>query len=86
VRTALSGIELEGHTVIAGLGGRPITRKSLRGLFESADRGELGELTFLDLNHELVERELLRAQDGGLPGPHAESMVRELGVVAAGSH
>ena len=41
VRTALSGIELHGYTVIAGLGGRSITRDSLRGLFEQAGRDEL---------------------------------------------
>ena len=28
VRKALSGIQLKGYTVIAGLGGRPITRAS----------------------------------------------------------
>ncbi len=36
VRMALSGVQLHGYTVIAGLGGRPITKKSLRGLFADA--------------------------------------------------
>ena len=44
VRMALSGIQLHGYTVIAGLGGRSITRESLRGLFERAGRDELGPL------------------------------------------
>src|SRR5271165_2909324 len=49
VRKALSGIVLNGYTVIAGLGGRAITRSSLRRLFEDAERDELEQVTFLDL-------------------------------------
>jgi pyruvate ferredoxin oxidoreductase alpha subunit len=40
------------HTVVAGLGGRPVTEASLRGLLL---REDLDQLTFLDLNHDLVE-------------------------------
>jgi pyruvate ferredoxin oxidoreductase alpha subunit len=86
VRMALSGIELAGHTVIAGLGGRPITKASLRHLFEQASAGRLKPLSFLDMDEELVQRELERTEGGGLSGPHAENMLRELGVVAARSH
>jgi len=46
--------------VVAGLGGRPITKTSLRGVFEAALRGDAERLTFLDLNTALVERELER--------------------------
>jgi pyruvate ferredoxin oxidoreductase alpha subunit len=60
VRAALSGIDLNEYTVIAGLGGRPITRSSLRGLFMNAAADRLAPLTFLDLDRELVERELSR--------------------------
>jgi pyruvate ferredoxin oxidoreductase alpha subunit len=56
VTTALAGLEPELHTVIAGLGGRAVTRRSLRGMLE----GELGELHFLDLRTELIERELAK--------------------------
>jgi pyruvate ferredoxin oxidoreductase alpha subunit len=42
------------HTVIAGLGGRPITRGSLRGLFADAMADRLDELTFLDLDRSKV--------------------------------
>jgi pyruvate ferredoxin oxidoreductase alpha subunit len=86
VRMALSGIQLHGYTVIAGLGGRSITRESLRGLFERADRDELEPLSFLDLDTELVERELRRMKSGVPSGPHAENMIRDLGVVAARPH
>ena len=86
VRMALSGERLAGYTVIAGLGGRSITRESLRGLFASAVRDELEPLSFLDLDAELVERELRRMREGHATGPHAENMIRDLGIVAARPH
>ncbi len=86
VRMALSGIQLHGYTVIAGLGGRSITQESLRGLFEAAGRDELEPLNFLDLDVELAQRELERMRGGGRTGPHAENMLRDLGVVAAQPH
>jgi pyruvate ferredoxin oxidoreductase alpha subunit len=86
VRTALSGLELHGYTVIAGLGGRPITRDSLRRLFTDAVADELKPLTFLDMDWELVERELARIRSGHQSGPHEENMLRDIGVVAARSH
>ena len=83
VRKALSGIVLRGHTVIAGLGGRSITRKSLRTLFERAERDELSQLEFLDLNVDIVERELARIGAQRRAGPTAEAILRELGTVAS---
>jgi pyruvate ferredoxin oxidoreductase alpha subunit len=71
--------------VVAGLGGRPITAASLRGLFEDAVADRLGrELTFLDLDRELVDRELRRTGDLARPGPHAEGILRDIGTVASG--
>jgi pyruvate ferredoxin oxidoreductase alpha subunit len=63
------------HDVVAGLGGRPITKSSLRRLFADAfaDRLEPGRLTFLDLDRSLIERELERPF-----GPHAETILRDL--------
>jgi pyruvate ferredoxin oxidoreductase alpha subunit len=86
VRAALSGIQLHGYTVIAGLGGRSITRDSLTGLFERAIRDELGPLTFLELKTEIVERELERAHADHPSGPHEENILRDVGVVAAEPH
>jgi pyruvate ferredoxin oxidoreductase alpha subunit len=83
VRKALSGIVLKGYTVIAGLGGRAITRKSLRALFEKAERDELEQLNFLDLNWEVVNREIARMQATRRSGPIAENILREVGVTAA---
>lgn len=82
VRKALSGIMLKGYTVIAGLGGRAITTKSLIHLFEQAGRDELEALTFLDLNWEVVNREIERGQHQRRTGPTAENILRDLGAVA----
>jgi pyruvate ferredoxin oxidoreductase alpha subunit len=58
VRTALSGIQLHGYTVVAGLGGRPITKKSLHGLLADALEDRLEALTFLDMDWQLVEEHM----------------------------
>ena len=84
VRVALSGMDQAVHTVIAGLGGRPITTTSLHRLLRSAVLGELPEVTFLDLDRGLVERELARRGAKRKSGPHAENLLRDLGAVAAG--
>jgi pyruvate ferredoxin oxidoreductase alpha subunit len=83
VRMALSGIHLHSYTVIAGLGGRAITKASLRDLFTKAAGGELSPLTFLDLNTDLIERELSRAAATRRSGPAAENILRDLGAVAS---
>ena len=82
VRMALSHIQLNGYTVIAGLGGRAITKASLRDLFTRAAADELAPLTFLDLNTELVNRELARTAASRRSGPAAENILRDLGAVA----
>ena len=88
VRLALSGLEPVVYDVVAGLGGRPITKDSLHGLLADVleERLEPARLHFLDLKHDIVQRELERAQGGGRPGPHAENIIRDLGTVAASSH
>jgi pyruvate ferredoxin oxidoreductase alpha subunit len=84
VHSALAGLPVDVLTTIAGLGGRAITKASLREHFIAAMAGETGPLTFLDLNRELVERELQRLGEQRRSGPHAENMLRDLGAVAAG--
>ena len=83
VRKSLSGIQLKGYTVIAGLGGRAITRQSLLNLFGRALRDELDELNFLDLDWDIVNRELARGRQQRRAGPTAENILRDLGQVAA---
>lgn len=76
IRTALVGLDVDQRTVVAGLGGRPITKASLHRLLTDTDR--LGELTFLDLDTELVERELGRVRRTRRSGPAAENLLHDL--------
>jgi pyruvate ferredoxin oxidoreductase alpha subunit len=88
VRLALSFRETNVFDVVAGLGGRPITRKSLRNLFEDILEGRIepNRLHFLDLKKDIVEREFERLEQGQSPGPHAENILRDIGTVASDSH
>ena len=86
VRLALSGLPTTVYDVVAGLGGRPITKRSLHTLLADAIEDRLEGQTFLDLNLEIVERELLRQKERRLSGPHAENMLRDIGIVAARPH
>jgi pyruvate ferredoxin oxidoreductase alpha subunit len=83
VRMALSGIQLHGYTVIAGLGGRAITKKSLRAMIEQAIGDRLEPVTFLDLDRSLVERALARERELRRSGPIAENILRDIGTVAS---
>ena len=59
---ALAGIDIAKYTVIAGLGGRQITKASLHELFETAVTDDLRALTFLDLDQELVDTEIAKTR------------------------
>ena len=83
VRMALSGLHLRSYTVIAGLGGRAITKASLHKLFRQAEKDELEHLSFLDLEWDIVNRELERQKQKRRSGPIAENMLRDVGVIAA---
>ncbi len=85
VAMALNGLSVPVSTVIAGLGGRSVTEASLRRVFETAQQGELADLNFLDLKHDLVERELQRMATDRHSGPSAENMLRDLGIVGSGA-
>ena len=80
VRLALAGLPIEVHDVVAGLGGRAITKASLRSLFADVLEGRLGRgLTFLDMDWDVVARELARGRNETRPGPHAENIMRDIG-------
>jgi pyruvate ferredoxin oxidoreductase alpha subunit len=83
VRTSYTGLADAVHTVIAGLGGRAITKASLARVFGEAIAGGLEPLTFLDLDRAIVERQLARERDTRRSGPIAESILRDLGAVGA---
>ena len=71
------------RTIVCGLGGRPITSRSLEQAFAAAALDELDSLTFLDLDHEIVERERTRMTTTRRSGPSAENILRDLGTVAS---
>ncbi len=83
VRTALFSLPIDVFAVIAGLGGRAITRKSLHELFRKAERYDMGPVTFLDLDWNMVNKQLEREKARRRSGPVAESLLRDVGVVAA---
>jgi pyruvate ferredoxin oxidoreductase alpha subunit len=66
------------HSVIAGLGGRSITRASLHKLFRRALVQPWEGAHFLDLDEKLVAKELHRARKVRRSGPTAENILREL--------
>jgi pyruvate ferredoxin oxidoreductase alpha subunit len=88
VRLALAGLPPVVYDVVAGLGGRAITRRSLRRLIEDVHGGSIepNRLHFLDLDTKLVEQELQRLQEKRRSGPHAENILRDVGVVAGRPH
>ncbi|MCC6830360.1 MAG: pyruvate ferredoxin oxidoreductase [Thermoleophilia bacterium] len=86
VHMALAGLDQRYHTVIAGLGGRAITGRSLRAMLLDAIGGRLDPLVFLDLDRGLVDRELERVRGHRRSGPAAENILRDLGIVAGGPH
>ena len=83
VRLALSGLQLQGYTVVAGLGGRAITMASLERTLAEAVADKLQPLTFMDLDWGIVNRELQREARVRRSGPIAENLLRDVGTVAS---
>lgn len=74
------------YTVIAGLGGRPIPATSLDAMLDKAVRDELDDLTFLDLDEELVAKEIEREAASRRSGPIAENILKDVGIGRATAH
>jgi pyruvate ferredoxin oxidoreductase alpha subunit len=83
VRMALSGLQLRGYTVVAGLGGRAITKASLARTLHEAIADKLQPLTFMDLDWGIVNRQLEREARMRRSGPIAENLLRDVGTVAS---
>ncbi len=81
VQMALSARRQRVYTVIGGLGGRAITKASLLKLFRQARADALDNVTFLDLNWEVVNRQLSREMATRRSGPAAENILRDLGAL-----
>jgi pyruvate ferredoxin oxidoreductase alpha subunit len=83
VRLALSGLHLHGYTVVAGLGGRAISKASLVRTFTEANVDRLQSLTFMDLDWRIVNRQLERESSMRRSGPIAENLLRDVGSIAS---
>jgi len=84
VRMALDpALHQPGTTAIAGLGGRAITKASLRRLFSEVVAGQAEPLHFLDLDCRIVKHELARMITDRRSGPIAENLLKHVGAVAA---
>ncbi len=86
VRLALSGLQLHGYTVVAGLGGRAITKASLHRTLREAIADTLPALSFMDLDWRIVNRQLEREALVRRSGPIAENLLRDVGAVASKVH
>ncbi|MBW6494293.1 MAG: pyruvate ferredoxin oxidoreductase [Burkholderiaceae bacterium] len=82
VRMATDGLAIKVYTVVAGLGGRPITRDSLHRVLRQATHEQLEPVHFLDLDMGIVNRVLERERQQRRTGPIAEGILRELGAGA----
>jgi pyruvate ferredoxin oxidoreductase alpha subunit len=76
-------LQLRGYTVVAGLGGRAITKTSLARTLTAAVADQLEPLTFMDLDWRIVNRQLEREAATRRSGPIAENLLRDLGTVAS---
>lgn len=76
-RSAVRGMGIDNYEVIAGLGGRPITKASLHSMLNDLEAGTLPAQTFLDLDHKLVDAELARENATRRSGPTAENIMRD---------
>ena len=71
------------HSVIAGLGGRPITRASLHRVFRRAEAQPWEGPHFLDLNEDIIGKELHHVRKVRRSGPTAENLLRRLSASQA---
>lgn len=80
LRMAVAGLKLTGFTAIAGLGGRPIPKSSLHDLFLKAEAETLEPTTFVDLDWEMVNKQLERERQNRHSGPIAENILHAKGM------
>ena len=81
VKMALRGLSTVVQTVIAGLGGRSITKASLIRMIVEARAGKLEEPHFLDLNWAVIHQEIERQQRQRRSGPMAEHVLRAVNAI-----
>src|SRR3990167_2091966 len=83
VRSAVQSRPQPVYAVVAGLGGRAITKASLHKMLLQAIADRLELLTFLDLDWGIVNRVLEREKQQRRSGPVAEGILRDIGTVSS---
>jgi pyruvate ferredoxin oxidoreductase alpha subunit len=83
VRSAVQSRPQPVYAVVAGLGGRAITKASVHKLLLDAMADKLEQLTFLDMDWEIVNRVLEREKKQRRSGPIAEGILRDIGTVSS---
>ncbi len=83
VRSAVQSRPQPVYAVVAGLGGRAITKASVDKLLKDAVADKLEQLSFLDLDWEIVNRVLEREKKQRRSGPIAEGILRDIGTVSS---
>lgn len=78
-RMALRGVHTAVHTIIAGLGGRAITKKSLTRAFDQIIRTGAEEPMFLDMNWKAVNDAIAHQGAVRRSGPIAEAILKHVG-------
>lgn len=78
VVNAMRCSEVAIKSVIGGLGGRAITKKSIKDILRAANEGTLPDTTFMDLDEDLVRRQLEREQASRRCGPLPESVMHDV--------
>ena len=81
VQRALQGLPIPVHTVIAGLGGRSISKSSLKQMVHDGRAERLREPHFLDLNRTVIDNELARRREQRRAGPVAEHVIRAINAI-----
>ena len=82
VRSAVQSRQQSVYAVVAGLGGRAITKASVHKLLLEAIADKLELLTFLDLDWAVVNRVLDREKKQRRSGPVAEGVLRDMGTAS----
>lgn len=75
---AVRDMALDVRSVIAGLGGRAITKASVAKIVRAAADGVLADTTFMDLDEDLVRRQLEREAATRLSGPLPEAIIHDV--------
>jgi len=69
------------HTVIAGLGGRSISKAALKQMIQEARGERLADPHFLDLNWNVIDQERSPRRDTRRAGPMAEQVLRAVNAI-----